>query len=217
MCCPHPTSSNDASQRQLQAVSKRLLSAQAAAQQLNKQLVSTQDETGLVLKLTAAVEAPTQQATHLSELLLSQDDAEHLALSAVARQVAELQQQQRQQQLLPQQTQQQGGGTGSSSSAPGDAAAGACHSLSEEDAAAVLQQLACLLKQAGACDGSSKGTCRGREGAEAALGALAPHAADGHQKLVHDLLQLRSSSRLLFQRCSIANWLQQQQQQLPQG
>jgi hypothetical protein len=197
------THSNFDKQKALQDVVKRTQSTQAAAQQLHKQLSITQAETESILQLTSVMEAAQQKASHLAELLQSQDDAEHLALSAVAQQAVELQ-------LAAEQQQRAQLHAAAEQTAVSRAAAEACEgSCTEEDAQAVLQQLQEMVDAAGVnlCSSSSGRDSQGPDVAAPGLGG----ACRTYTDLVQRLAQLQADSYRLFVQCSIADWQQQQQ------
>jgi hypothetical protein len=185
----------------MQNLDKCTQAARLAAQQLQRQLSSTQAETAAVHELIAAVEAAQHKAAHLSQLLLSQDDAEHLAVSALAKQVTELQ-------LLHQQHSKQAAASAEAASVAYDTG---CHSelYSQEEAQAVLEQLTCLLDEAGVpCE----------TGLVAAAEDLHETAETqgGNAGLLQRLQQLESDNYSLFVQCMVADWFQQQQQQQQQ-
>lgn len=198
------THSNLDKQKALQDVVKRTQATQAAAQQLHKQLSITQAETESILQLTSVMEAAQQKASHLAELLQSQDDAEHLAFSAVAQQAVELQ-------LAAEQQQRAQLHAAAEQAAASRAAAEACEgSCTKEDAQAVLQQLQEMVDAAGVslCSGSSSGRdSQCPDGAAPELGGACRTYAD----LVQRLSQLQADSYRMFVQCSIADWQQQQQ------
>lgn len=195
--------SNLDKQKALQDVVKRTQATQAAAHQLHKQLSITQAETESILQLTSVMEAAQQKASHLAELLQSQDDAEHLALSAVAQQAVELQ-------LAAEQQQRAQLHAAAEQAAASRAAAEACEgSRTKEDAQAVLQQLQEMVDAAGVslCSGGSSGRdSQGPDGAAPEGGACRTYA-----DLVQRLSQLQADSYRMFVQCSIADWQQQQQ------
>jgi hypothetical protein len=172
-----------------------------AAQQLQRQLSSTQAETAAVHQLLAAVGAAQHKASHLSQLLLSQDDAEHLAVSALGKQVTELQ-------LLHQQHSKQLAAPAEVSLATDNTS---CDSemYTEEEAQAVLEQLSCLLDEAGL-------SCRTGQVAKDTAGLQVPAGMQGmHAGLLQWLQQLESDNYSLFVKCMVADWFQQQQQPVP--
>lgn len=187
---------NTDKQRALHDAVKRTHATQVAAQQLHRQLCSTQEETAAVLQLASLMEAARHKATQLCEVLLSHDDAEHLALSAVTKQVAALQlhTEQRQRDELH-----------ADELALSTVAREGC-GLTEDRAWAVLQQLQDMLDDVGGNAGSWQGSQEaGAEGAEGVGGAPGEHA-----ELVRRLMRLRTDSYRLFIQCSVADWCQQQ-------
>lgn len=183
----------------MQDLSKRTAAAQQAGQQLLKQLASIKAAAASAQELTAALQETQRKACQVSELLMSQDDAEHLALSAVAQQVAELQR--RHQQLQLQQPVQQ------PMRAP--AALGQCScTCSEEEAQAVLSTLQHMLQQAGLLKNRKEAANVGSADSGSGAAAAPPHNA----QLAQQLVQLDHAHFQALLRCRIANCQQHQQQ-----
>jgi len=188
-------------------VVKRTRSAQLKAQQLTKQLSSVQSEAASIQDCLSAVDATQQQAKELAELLMSQDDAEHLTLSAVVKQMAGLQ-------LQLQKAQPQAAAAPSllQSEATTTPPTPAC-SCTDAEAQAVLDQLCCLLQGAGAPLDSNclvDGVKDGDE-AEQTHWESSELTNRRNEQLARTLLQLEADNLRLFQQCSLANWLQGRQ------
>lgn len=166
-----------------------------------------QAETDSVHQLITAVEATQQQAVQLSQLLQSQDDAEHLALSAAAKQVSDLQLQHQHQQ----QQRQQAAYAAVSGSV---AAAGCGGSCTDEEAQRVLDHLSSLLEEAGLSPEADQAAPEGCECVDADKPVRGPAGGGGkYAGLVQRLMQLEADSFKLFVQCRLADWHQRQQQE----
>lgn len=141
-------------------------------------------------QLIASVEATQHKAVRLCELLQSQDDAEHLAVSAVSKQVSG---------LLQQQQQQQDALCLATEHAPETLDARECCSCTEEEAQQVLDSLCVLLEEAGL------GSVRGEEDSGSEQGRA-------NAQMVRRLKQLESDNCSLFVQCNVADHRQQQHQ-----
>lgn len=184
------TCRNASKERALQDIAKCTRQQQLLAQQLHRQLCNIQAETESVQQLIAAIEATQHKAVRLCELLQSQDDAEHLAVSAVSKQVSELLQQQQQQQ-------RQDALCSATEHAPEATDSCECGSCTEEEAQQVLDSLSVLLEEAGL------GSVRGGEDSSSEQGSM-------NAQLVRRLKQLESDNCSLFVQCSVADWHRQQ-------
>jgi hypothetical protein len=183
------TSRNASKERALQDIAKCTRQQQLLVQQLHRQFCTTQAETESVQQLIAAAEATQHKVERLCELLQSQDDAEHLAVSALSKQVSD---------LLQQQQQQQDALGSAAGHAPGAADACEC-TCTEGEAQQVLDSLCVLLEEAGL------GSVHSTEDSSSEQGSK-------YAQLVRQLKQLESDNCSLFVQCSVADWHQQQQQ-----
>lgn len=176
------------------------------AQQLHRQLCCVQAESASIQQLTTAVEATQQQAVQLYQLLQCQDDAEHLALSAIAKQVSGLQLQHQHHQ----QQRQQAAFAAVNGCGP---AAGCGCSCTEEEAQRVLDHLCCLLEEAGLNPEPDQRDPQGCEDEDNVDKPLLG-AAGSYRKyagLVKRLLRLKADCFKMFVQCRLADWYQQQQ------
>lgn len=191
--------SNLSRQQAVDDLCKRIQAMEKAVQQLDKQLCSVQTELTSVTSLNKTVQESQQQIAQLCKLLYSQDDAEHLALSAVAKQVRQLQQSSSSQVAV----------------VPIDPAATCIYDCTQEEAAHALDGMCCLLEQHGICQPAA---CT--PSADTSISRADVHPLDSctdksrNHWLLLRLVELREQNFKLFQHCSIANWLQQEQHAL---